>query len=234
LVLAGGSGTRIGAGSNKVYMTVAGRSLLSYALETFERFAPVDRIVLVIRDADRDLAERALEEAGVSKPVEMVPSGESRHASELAGLKVLEQAIVAGSLDLVVIHDGARPFVTVDLLAAVTEAATRSGGAVPALPVEAPLFRRDSAQPLPGDTIRTVQTPQAFRAGPLLEAYRRAAQEGFEGVDTSETVIRFSGLEVELVAGDPRNLKVTYPRDLTVAESYASSWEAGRWRRVLR
>jgi 2-C-methyl-D-erythritol 4-phosphate cytidylyltransferase len=82
---------------------------------------------------------------------------------------------------------------------------------------------------LPSLNIRRVQTPQVFHARPLLEAYQASVAAGFEGVDTAETVERFSDLEVKVIPGDPRNIKITFVEDLFVAEEYALEWEKGGW-----
>ena len=74
-----------------------------------------------------------------------------------------------------------------------------------------------------------VQTPQVFRARPLLEAYRASVAAGFEGVDTAETIERFSTLEVAVVPGDDRNIKITFVEDLFRAEELAANWDDGRW-----
>ncbi len=77
--------------------------------------------------------------------------------------------------------------------------------------------------------LRRVQTPQVFHARPLLEAYLASVAAGFEGVDTAETVERFSDLEVKVIPGDPRNIKITFVEDLFVAEEYALEWDKGEW-----
>ena len=120
---------------------------------------------------------------------------------------------------------------TLELLDDVIEEARRTGGAIPGLRVEEPLFRieSDGTSLLEPATLRRVQTPQAFRAAPLLEAYRRADRAGYHGVDTAETIERFSDLSIAVVPGDPHNIKVTFVEDFFVAEGYAQEWEKGRW-----
>jgi 2-C-methyl-D-erythritol 4-phosphate cytidylyltransferase len=232
IVLAGGSGTRSQQIFNKVYIPIRERPMLAYSLETFDRSESVGRLVLVIRDDDRQVAERVLAETPISKPTAVVAGGASRHQSEQAGLLALANAIETGEIDLVAIHDGARPFMTLELLEQVIGEARAHGGAVPGMPVEPPLYRisETMVEPLSSDTLRLVQTPQVFRAAPLLAAYRKAAEVGFEGVDTAETVERFSDLEVALVAGDPRNLKITFIEDFFEAEDWAEMWDKGGWR----
>jgi 2-C-methyl-D-erythritol 4-phosphate cytidylyltransferase len=160
-----------------------------------------------------------------------VAGGVTRHQSEVSAIEFLAPAIEAGAIDLIAIHDGARPFMTFDLLEACIEAAVRFGGAVPGMPPEAPLYRLEegAAVPLASVALIRVQTPQVFKARPLLEAYRASLEAGFEGVDTAETMEKFSTVEVAIVPGDERNMKVTFVEDLFRAEELATNWDDGKW-----
>lgn len=217
---------------NKVYLPIGEREMLEFCLETMDRSPQIDRIVLVVREEDRPHAEMLIAETMPSKLTDVVAGGPSRHESEYAGLAALSDAIGDGDIEIVAIHDGARPFMTLELLDRVIEAARRTGGAIPGLRVEEPLFRveGDTASLLEPETLRRVQTPQAFRASPLLEAYRRAGAAGYHGVDTAETIERYSDLSITVVPGDPHNIKVTFVEDFFEAEGYALAWEKGRWR----
>ncbi len=226
IVLAGGSGSRVRREVNKVYLPVGERPLLSYSLAAFAAFEPVERLIVVIRPEDRARAVDVLERVGVTAT--LVPGGPTRHASEAAGI----DAVDAPADALVAIHDGARPFLTLELLERLFSTAARHGGAVPGLPIEGPLERIGADGMLrPADTsrLRRMQTPQVFRAGPLREAYHRAGDVGFEGVDTAETVGRFSDLDVRVVPGDPANLKVTFVEDFFTAEDLARRWSPKGW-----
>lgn len=231
IVLAGGSGSRVQRDVNKVYLPIRERDMLEYSLETMGRSSAVDRVLLVVRSEDRGLAENLIAEMVPAKLTDVVVGGSTRHQSERAGLEALSRAIEDGDVGFVAIHDGARPFMTTELLDGVLAAARRSGGAIPGLWPEEALYRVEgrSARLLPGETLRRVQTPQAFRARPLLEAYRRAGEARFEGVDTAETVERFSDLEIRVVPGDPRNIKVTFVEDFFQAEEFALLWDRGAW-----
>lgn len=224
IVLAGGVGSRLRR-ENKVYLPIGSRPLLAWSLETFQASELVDEIVLVIRGADANRAQSVIAATPAPKLTRVVEGGATRHASEHAGLEALAPHIERGEIDLVLIHDAARPFVTHELVAAVVDAARASGGAVPGLPVETHVFRSTDAVHLvsvQADDLRRVQTPQAFRARELLAAYRAAAAEGFHGVDTAESVERFTDLSVQIVNGDPDNIKVTFVEDLFTAEDLAS------------
>lgn len=230
IVLAGGLGARVRSGINKVFLPVRDRAVLDYSVRTFQRASDVSRIVVAVRPEDRHRLDH-LTEGGPGPPLSTVAGGLTRHQSEVSAIESLTAAIEAGSIDLIAIHDGARPFMTFDLLKACIEAATRFGGAVPGLPPEAPLYRMEAgaAVPLSGEALIRVQTPQVFKARPLLDAYRASVEAGFEGVDTAETMEKFSTVEVAIVPGDERNMKVTFVEDLFLAEEWASRWNDGRW-----
>jgi 2-C-methyl-D-erythritol 4-phosphate cytidylyltransferase len=213
VVLAGGSGSRLGAEGNKVYLPLAGRPLLAWSIEAFAAAPGVGRLVLVTRPADRSLAAEAVRTAGGR--VEVVDGGATRHDSEWAALRLLAPAIRAGELDVVAIHDGARPIVTQRLIAEVVAAAREHGAAVPGVPLTGVADR--DLNPVPGTLVR-VQTPQAFRADLLLAAYERADADCFTGTDTAACVERYAGVPVHCIPGDPCNVKVTYRPDLTLAE----------------
>jgi 2-C-methyl-D-erythritol 4-phosphate cytidylyltransferase len=213
VVLAGGSGTRLGAEGNKVYLPLAGRPLLAWSLEAFARAPGVGRLVLVTRPADRPLATEAVRT--VDARVEVVDGGVTRHDSEWSALRRLAPAIRAGELDVVAIHDGARPVVTQRLITDVVEAAREHGAAVPGVPLTGVADR--DLTPVPGTLVR-VQTPQAFRADLLLAAYEKADADCFTGTDTAACIERYAGVPVHCIRGDPRNVKVTYRPDLALAE----------------
>jgi 2-C-methyl-D-erythritol 4-phosphate cytidylyltransferase len=218
VVLAGGSGSRVGAAGNKVYLPVAGRPLLSWSLAAFAAAPSVSRLVLVAREADLPLAREAADRTGSA--VEIVPGGATRHGSEWAALSHLAAAIRAGELTAVAIHDGARPLASCELIEATLAAARMHGAAVPGVPLTdagtVDPAHGVGAEPA-GRRLVRVQTPQAFRAGPLLDAYERAERDGFTGTDTAACVERYAGLRVHCLPGDPRNLKVTYRADLELA-----------------
>lgn len=232
IVLAGGSGSRLDPGVNKVYRTVAGRAVLTYSLDTLQRSSVVDRVILVVRPVDRTEAAEAVARAEITKLTATVPGGPTRQESERSGLEALSLDIEAGEIELVGIHDGARPFVTLDLIESLYAAARQHGGAIPVLPLEESLYQRAAgfAEPVALGALVRVQTPQAFAAAPLLAAYRSAALAGFSGYDTAETMERFSNITTAVVAGDPRNIKLTVPEDFSAAEEMAHHWSAGRWK----
>ncbi|GLY70627.1 IspD/TarI family cytidylyltransferase [Amycolatopsis taiwanensis] len=226
VVLASGSGTRVGADVNKVYLPLAGRRLVSWSLGAFARVPGIGALVLVARPQDHRLVEWVLDREVDSAEVEVVYGGRTRQESELQALRHLAERIDRGTVDTVLLHDGARPLVSPELIAGVLRAARQHGGAVPGLPAEDIMATAGDAEslagPLPCPAIRA-QTPQAFRAGPLLAAYEEAARQGFDGTDTSSVMERFSAVPTHWVAGEQENFKVTYAQDLMVAEQILAS-----------
>ena len=224
VVLAGGSGLRVGGDRNKAYLPLAGRTAVGISLRTMAVATPgLLRLVLVVRSDDVDLAEATLAEEFPHPPVpvELVTGGASRHGSEERALHHLEPAIRAGELDLVLIHDAARPLCSPELVSMLVDAAAAGGGAVPGLAVDdlAAVADDGSLVPLVGRHVR-IQTPQVFAAKPLLVAYQRAAEVGFEGTDTAACLERFSTLKVTYVPGEEQNFKITYPHDVALADEF--------------
>lgn len=223
VVLAGGSGTRFGADCNKAYLPLAGRRIFTWSLTTFAGIAEVDRLILVVRRDDYELAAEILDREVPQREVELVIGGATRHQSEHNALRHLAPAISSGQLNAVLLHDAARPLVTQTLIRAVIGMALAHSAAVPALPEDhvvqvSPDGAMSRIEKAHGEQFLRTQTPQGFAAGLVLEAYERAAMEGFEGPDTASCVRKMTSHDVRMVFGDPANIKITYPQDLLVAE----------------
>ncbi|WP_210439846.1 IspD/TarI family cytidylyltransferase [Nocardioides xinjiangensis] len=215
VILAAGSGSRVGAGRNKVLLPLRGVPVLVWSLRDALALPDVRRVLLVVRPADRSAVESAVAPHLGDREVLVVDGGATRHASEWAALRVLAADIDSGEVDVVVVHDGARPLAGPSLWRAAAAAALRTGGAVPVVPATQ-LLHADLT-PV-ADGVGAVQTPQAFRAGEVLAAYRAAARDGFEGTDTSACVAAYRDVEVAAVPGSALNLKVTFPEDVALAE----------------
>jgi 2-C-methyl-D-erythritol 4-phosphate cytidylyltransferase len=168
----------------------------------------------VINPDDEEFAREALLKDGMPADIEIVHGGASRHESEYNALQYLKADILDGKIDLVLIHDGARPLATPQIFAAIAEGAHKHGGAIPTIALDP--HEMDTAR---DETVARVQTPQGFRAGQLLEAYEKAAVQGFIGTDTAACMEKFfPDVKTVAVPGDIFNIKITYPQDLAIAE----------------
>jgi len=214
VVLAAGSGTRFGHNINKVWLPLNGRHIISRSLTNASASFKDARIIVVINPDDEEFARKALEADAMPPSIEIVYGGASRHESEYNALQHLKPAILAGEIDIVLIHDGARPLATPVLFSAVAAGAAQHGGAIPTIALDP--REMDTVR---NETVARVQTPQGFRAQPLLEAYEKSIKEGFVGTDTAACMEKYCP-EVTILAvpGDVFNFKITYPQDLTTAE----------------
>jgi 2-C-methyl-D-erythritol 4-phosphate cytidylyltransferase len=223
VILAAGQGRRLGLPINKVFAPLGGRPLIVHTLEAFERCPVVDEVWLVAAAGEEEQLARLAREAGCRKVCGVVRGGATRHASEQCALEVLRARIEEGEIAVVLIHDGARPFVLPEQIQAVVEQAQACGGAILALPLEEEELivevdaQRVVRRRFAGRLAWLAQTPQAFRARWLLTAYDQARQEGFEGTDTAASLERL-GYPVAVVEGDRSNIKVTLPEDLLQAK----------------
>jgi 2-C-methyl-D-erythritol 4-phosphate cytidylyltransferase len=214
VVLAAGSGTRFGHSMNKVWLQLNGKHIISRSLENSRTNFSNVRSILVINPDDEAFAREALTKDGSLANTEIVYGGATRHESEYKALLFLKKDIEAGLIDLVLIHDGARPLATPELFVAIAEGAHEYGGAIPTIALDP--HEMDTAR---DETVARVQTPQGFRAVQLLEAYEKAAAQGFIGTDTAACMENFfPDLKTAAIPGDIFNIKITYPQDLAIAE----------------
>jgi 2-C-methyl-D-erythritol 4-phosphate cytidylyltransferase len=221
VLLAAGSGSRVGAGVNKVLLPLGDATVLGRSLRTALAVPDVARIVLVVRAGEEQAVAEAVVPLLGDREVAVVAGGETRHASEWQALRVLAADIEGGNVDVVAIHDGARPLAEAELYTATIDAAREHGGAIPAAPLGHLLTRTLGSIPAvsDGQELVGVQTPQSFRASELLAAYRAAAAEGTEFTDTAGCLERYGRLRIAAVPSTRVNLKVTFPEDVALAEA---------------
>ena len=206
---------------NKVFAPLMGRPLLRWTVEAFAAHAAVDGILVVAGAGEVARCREALD--GVGKLLSIIPGGETRQASVAIGLFTLGGA----ADDLVLVHDGARPLVTPDIITRCLDGAREFGNAVAALPIADTLKAVDERQTIQRTVDReglwAVQTPQAFRVATLFAAHIAARDTGWTGTDEASLVERFGDEPVHLVPGAPSNFKVTRPDDLRLAEAVLRS-----------
>ena len=218
VILAAGSGTRAGSEVNKVLLPLGDAPVLAWSLRDVLSLDDVRRVLLVVRPEDRPRIEADIAPYLGDREVLVVDGGATRHQSEWAALRTLAADIDAGDVDVVAIHDGARPFAGRGLFEATLSAARRLGGAIPVVGVTS-LLTSDRA-PAPAG-LGGVQTPQAFRAAELLAAYRAADADDFEGTDTAACLTAYASVRIAAVPSTSMNLKITFPEDIALAERLA-------------
>lgn len=227
VIVAAGGGRRMGASINKVFLPVGGSPILVHTIVAFGAMSIIERIVLVASAADHERCAALVRDAG-HEAVTIVTGGDTRHASESNGLSALAADVAAGRIDTILVHDAVRPFVRAEVVAELVREARAVGAAIPAIAVSGPLVSVEADGHLAaGDAdLWIAQTPQAFQATRLLDAHRRAGEEGFIGTDTASVVERL-GDPVAIVGGHRDNIKITTPDDLIRAELILRSRRAG-------
>jgi 2-C-methyl-D-erythritol 4-phosphate cytidylyltransferase len=215
VLLAAGDGRRVGAATNKVFLPLQGEPVLAMPLRTIAAVTGLEELVVVVREADRPVVEALVERHCPGLRTRLVLGGASRHDSEWNALRAVAPRIDGDEVDVVAVCDAARPLAPPGLFRSVVDEAVAHGGA---LPVRAKRAMTSSGSAAPQGELVAVQTPQAFRAGPLLAAYRQAEAEGFRGTDTAACVERYADLVIRCIPSSATNLKITFPEDVEVAE----------------
>jgi 2-C-methyl-D-erythritol 4-phosphate cytidylyltransferase/2-C-methyl-D-erythritol 2,4-cyclodiphosphate synthase len=217
IVVAGGEGTRLGANLPKAFVRLGGRPLLAHSIDLFEDHPAVDRIVLVVPPDWEEPATLLADELAAGKVAAAVPGGATRALSVSAGLDE-----VADDAEAILVHDAARPFAPAELIDRLLAALADHDGAIPALAVTDTVKRVGEdgvvAETLDRAELRSVQTPQAFRAAALRGAFS-APPEAVRGATDCASLVEAAGFTVAAVAGDPGNVKITAPDDLARAEA---------------
>ena len=216
VLLAAGNSTRMGGSRSKVLEELGGRPALCRSLEVLDRCPLIGEICLVCREQDR--ADMLPLTSGLATPVQVVPGGAQRQDSVEQGVEAL-----TGPWEYVAIHDGARPLVTEEVLAAVCRDAMAHGAATAAVPSKDTCKLADGAGFVAAtparDRLWAVQTPQAFSLALYREALEKARAAGQSYTDDCQ-LIEAAGGSVKLTMGDYRNIKLTTPEDLLAARAY--------------
>lgn len=213
VILAAGSGTRFGQQTNKVWLDLAGQTIIARSLTNAANGFSNSRLVLVINPDDEVTAKHVVATELGQLKVEIIFGGATRHESEFNALQHLAPSINAGDIEVVLIHDGARPLAQPALFVEIAQAAQHCGGAIPTIVVNQREMDSERAE-----NVARVQTPQGYVAAQLLDAYNKAAVDSFIGTDTAACMEKYyPKIMTTAVTGDIFNLKITYPQDLLTA-----------------
>jgi 2-C-methyl-D-erythritol 4-phosphate cytidylyltransferase len=219
LIVAAGQGRRMGGNRRKQYMELAGRPIVVHSLETFASVACIDGIIVTVPADEIDFCRNhILPLVKSSKEMILVAGGERRQDSVYNGLQAI------GSAEgIVLIHDGARPLVSPALIKACIDGARQWRACVPGLVPVDTLKRIDAhdviAETIPRESLRMIQTPQAFEVGLIRKAHEQARLSGRQATDDA-SLVEYCGEPVHVIPGETTNLKITTADDLIRAEAY--------------
>ena len=219
ILAAGGSGVRMGAGVNKVFLPIHGDPILKKSILLFDGM--IDSMIIVCREADIAQAKDVTAGGEVSFPVGFTSGGKTRQESVMNGLRALR----ASGEDIVLIHDAARCLTPADVIRRVIESCIHFGSGIPAIPAVNTMKYAEDGQTVTCTANRKglyeIQTPQGFRLEPLMRASILAESDGFSVTDDA-SVMEHAGEKVYMVQGSKMNMKITEKEDLAIAESILS------------
>jgi 2-C-methyl-D-erythritol 4-phosphate cytidylyltransferase len=211
IIVAGGSGIRMGRDIPKQYLEIKGKPLIIHTLDRFLEFDPGIKVVLVIAQDHQTYWNRIAYSHRLARGVVLAAGGQNRFASVKNGLMHVEDGILVG------IHDAVRPLVSQETLSRCYRAAAESGSGIPVLDMEESVRRigpEGRSENLERSQLKKVQTPQVFRSELIKQAYEQCTEPSF--TDDASVFESYQG-ELRLVEGNPENIKITYPADLKFA-----------------
>jgi 2-C-methyl-D-erythritol 4-phosphate cytidylyltransferase len=216
IIMAAGRGERFAGNTPKQLSLISGRPMIAWSIERFAGCAHIKTIVLVVPPDQDEAWQAAMAEPSGEHVSRMVPGGERRQDSVRLGIEALPDEVTH-----VLVHDAARPCLSAELLDRIVEALGKNDAVVPAVPAVDTLIVDTGGSVdaiVDRATVAGVQTPQAFEKDLLLRAHRKALADGLESSDDGSLVLAL-GERVATVPGDRRNIKVTYPDDVPIAEA---------------
>jgi len=216
IIVSAGKGHRFMKGKKKQFYLLADKPILAHTLDKFENCPLIRSILLVVGQEDMHYClKEIIEKYQYRKISQVVPGGKRRQESVRNGINVLPKGV-----DIVVIHDGVRPFVTKQMIEESIRSAVRFQAVVMAMPVKETIkmVQRDGTvlKTLDRASLWQIQTPQTFQVNVIKEAYHRAMEDGFMGTDDASLVERL-GVKVHILPGSYTNIKITTPEDLMLA-----------------
>ena len=213
IIVAGGKGLRMGSDIPKQFLPIGGKPVLMRTLERFRRYSPTLQIILVLPKAQQDYWQKLCEEYAFDIDYQLADGGETRFHSVQNGLAKIPD----NAQGVVGVHDGVRPFPSIDVIRNCYETAREKKAVIPVIPVVETVrhLKGDTSVTVPRNDYRLVQTPQTFDIQLLKAANRQPYNDGF--TDDASVVEAF-GFDITLVEGNRENIKITTPYDLKIAE----------------
>lgn len=231
IVIAGGSGTRMGLDIPKQFVNIYDKPVIIYTLEGFERHPMIDEIEVVCIDGWHDVLKAYARQFGITKLKRVVSGGKTGQESIRNGVFALEGYL--SDDDTVIIHDGIRPLVDKEVLTDVIVTCRKYGNAVTSMPYNEQIFVVDdelsTVKYIPRETIRRVATPQAYKFGKLDKAYHEAFEKkiGIYGSSYTNTMMADLGERLYFAAGSDKNIKLTTRDDLELFKAYLKTEGGG-------
>lgn len=218
IVLAAGSGKRMQAGQNKMFLQLSGKTVLERTVSAFQHCDAVDGIVVVAKAEELAQVKEILPQKIYDKIVAYTAGGKERQDSVLCGLHMLD-----AQYSKVLIHDGARPFVSDELVHNLLDGLTPGSGTIAGVPAKDTVKRVNADGIVEETLVRSelwnIQTPQCFYTNEILSCYEQAQRENYSGTDDASLAEKY-GLSVHVVQAYYENIKLTTPEDLDVAEVF--------------
>lgn len=223
LILSGGVGKRMGFGNcPKQYLMLREHPVIYYCLRVFQEHRQIDRIVVVADEAWTGFIDEWIQRGEINKFRGYAAPGETRQLSILNGLEKIKALLP--ETEQVIIHDAARPLLPLDLITRCLEGLEQAMGVMPVLPMKDTCYQsRDGAYItgcLPRSQLFAGQAPEAFRFAPYLELHKQMDPDGLRQICGSSEIAYKSGMDVLMVPGSERNIKITTKEDLVLAERY--------------
>ncbi|MDU4443511.1 MAG: 2-C-methyl-D-erythritol 4-phosphate cytidylyltransferase [Veillonella sp.] len=218
IVLAAGAGRRMGHDENKIFIKLGQKSIIQWTLSHINQVKAVSEVILVVADGEASYMEQHIASLGLSKSIKIVTGGKERQDSVYAGLQA-----VGDDIDIVLVHDGARPLAKSELFERVIEGAETHGAVTIGVPSTDTIKRVDIdgqvLETLNRNELMNIQTPQGFLKDIFKEAQETAKQDAYLGTD-DVSLVEYIGKDVYILDGDYENIKVTTPNDIAVAKRY--------------
>lgn len=215
IIVAAGKGKRMGTNINKQFIHINDKPILEYTLKCFDRCEQINNIILVLnKECINYCKDEILNKCNLKKSILIVEGGKERQHSVYNGLKMVNP-----DTDIVLIHDGVRPFVEISEIQKIIKSAYENIGAVLAVPVKDTIKIGESGfihSTPKRENLWAIQTPQGFKYSILLEAYQKALEDNFIGTDDSVLVERL-GYKIKIEQGSYKNIKITTTEDLLIA-----------------
>ena len=221
IILAGGIGSRMGVDRPKQFLMVREKPIISYCFDIFQKHDRIDKIVVVVSDEWKKFVEEYAEKFGVTKLCGFAPAGKTRQHSIYNGLKCIERN--APDTEIVIVHDAARPLVSDQIISDCIDGATEFDGAMPVISVKDTVYQstdgKQIGQLLKRSELFAGQAPESFKFRKYLDIHNQVSDEEIGNTAGSSEIAYRHGMEIRMVKGSERNLKITTIEDLETFET---------------